>query len=153
LSQNRRQFLKSTATFASVLVLPALAGCDEDEPAGPTVNESWQSRASELEAVLHSAATGTGTKPEVHIPVATYDASTGMVVVDVPHVMEADHYITTVYIKDQDGVVLGLVEYPTPSASGESPSESFAVHDSTTQIMAYAYCNLHDNWVDAGTSV
>ncbi len=148
---NRRQFLKHAATIATVVAVPALTGCDDgEENSGPEINMAWEDRATELEATTWTA-DNPGDKPEVHLPEVTYNAGARTMTVSVPHVMEAGHYITTIYIRDQDGVVLGLQEYETPSADGDPPSVDLSLHESTTAVVAYAYCNLHQNW--AGSSV
>ena len=146
----RRDFLKHAATVATVIAVPAMTGCTEEEEQGPDLNETWEARADELEKVTWTAS-DPGTKPDVHIPVVTYNASGRTVTVSVPHVMTPEHYITTIYIRDQDGIVLGLQEYAQPSAEGDSPSVDLTLHESTTSVVAYAYCNLHDNW--AGGSI
>jgi len=143
--QTRRDFLKHASTVATVLAVPALTGCTEEDE-GPEINMAWEDRATELETVTWTAGNPGDFPPEVHIPEATYNSGARSVTVLVPHVMTAEHYISTIYIRDQDGVVLGLQEYAVPTADGEQPSIDFPLHESTTTVVAYAYCNLHDNW-------
>lgn len=151
MNHNRRDFLKHAATIATVVAVPAFTGCTtEEEESGPEINMEWEDRATALEATTWTA-DNPGVKPEVHLPEATYNADARTMTISVPHVMEAGHYITTIYIRDQDGIVLGLKEYETPSVDGDPPSVDISLHESTTAIVAYAYCNLHDNW--AGGSI
>ena len=66
------------------------------------------------------------------------------------HVMTAEHWIPTIYIRDQAGVIVGLRSYGTQAWNGDAPDGNptavFVVPQGTTQITAFAYCNLHDNW-------
>lgn len=151
MTQTRRAFLKTTATLATIATVPLLPGCDSDDEDGAPINQAWEDRAEQLEQITWTAG-NPGDKPEVHIPESTYDASARSVTVAVPHVMVADHWITTIYIRDQDGVVIGLQEYAVPTAEAESPTIDFPLPSSTTRITAYAYCNLHDNWAEDSVS-
>ena len=147
MSQNRREFLKRATTLATITAVPMLPGCIlPPYDVGPPVNDEWEDRAAELEALTWTVDDPGPHNPDPHLPVVDYDAESRTVRVKVPHVMEPDHWITTVYIRDQDGVVLELREYPAPKASEESPDVEFSLYDTTTEVVAYAYCNLHDNW-------
>ncbi len=94
---NRRHFLKHAATIATVVAVPALTGCAEEEDSGPEINMAWEDRATELEATTWTA-DDPGVKPEVHLPEVTYNAGARTMTVSVPHVMEPGHYITTIYL-------------------------------------------------------
>lgn len=140
--QSRRQFSRSAG--ALIIVLPAgciIAGDDEVE-----VNEAWEERAAMLESNGIFTADSEGKwegKAGSHVPVVTMNAS-GSVSLSTEHPMDPDHYITTHYVRNQDGIVIALYEYEP----GDSPQATFVLPPSTKEILAYQYCNLHDAWED-----
>ncbi|HJJ89516.1 MAG TPA: desulfoferrodoxin family protein [Methanocorpusculum sp.] len=77
---------------------------------------------------------------EKHTPVITKTGEGYTITVgSIAHPMEAEHYITWVALKTEDG---GLHEtYLTP---GENPE--IVINTSEKATIAYAYCNKHGLW-------
>ena len=78
---------------------------------------------------------------EKHIPVYTTDANKVFVMVgDVEHPMQAEHFIQWIAIETSSG---SQIKYLAP---GEAPAASFAMSSQDQLIAVYAYCNLHGLW-------
>eukprot|EP01060_Flectonema_neradi_P035409 TRINITY_DN650_c6_g1_i1.p1 TRINITY_DN650_c6_g1~~TRINITY_DN650_c6_g1_i1.p1 ORF type:complete len:1134 (+),score=187.87 TRINITY_DN650_c6_g1_i1:90-3491(+) len=57
------------------------------------------------------------------------------------HPMNADHFIETIFVEDQNGVVIASASLlPT---SGSSPTFEFDIPTNTTSLTPYEYCNIH----------
>jgi desulfoferrodoxin (superoxide reductase-like protein) len=67
----------------------------------------------------------------------------GAATVTVMHGMSVEHWISDIYLRNQDDIIIGYVEL-----TGEDPEARarFDLPRGTTRITAYAYCNLHDHW-------
>lgn len=104
----------------------------------------WQARADQLEAygqVLTEADPGRfPDKIAVHVPII--QIADGQVKVTLNHPMAAEHWITTVYVRDQSQRVVWLQEF-TPK---DQKAEITFPRPAATQIVAYGFCNLHDHW-------
>ena len=122
-----------------------LALCDDhDLWAGQRIDLSQASEALNLEmgGVLTSNEPGDWAgKIAGHYPIATI--ADQMVSVQVAHPMDADHYISAIYLRDADGHLLGFKSL----SPGDEPSADFFVLDPSAEYYAYAACNLHENWV------
>jgi desulfoferrodoxin (superoxide reductase-like protein) len=150
MSLDRREFLKwSAGALAVGAAAPALLACGSDDVA--PINDAWQSRADALEGQQASVYSVSDPGPWAgkegsHVPSMAVAAQ---ISVDSSHGMTKDqadtddHWITTVYVKDQDGVVIHLQEF---DGSEEVATISFAPPESTSQVTAFAYCNLHGLW-------
>jgi superoxide reductase len=151
-SIGRRAFLEQAVAAAACFTVPGwLVGCGEEDPQGAKTVEAWERRARELESkgtVLTGAAPGKWLGKEgTHVPRATFNAD-GTVTITTPHPMTAEHWISTHYIKDQDGIVVGLQELTSSRPEAKSV---FKVPAGTTKVVAYSYCNLHDHWQGSET--
>ena len=108
-------------------------------------NDAWEARAKELEGkgpIYTAAAPGKWKGKEgSHVPVATFD-SAGVTVVT-KHPMTPEHWITTHYIKNEKGTVIGLKEFNGTDAAARS---TFPLPKGTTTITVWSNCNVHDLW-------
>ncbi len=78
---------------------------------------------------------------EKHVPVYTTDNNKVFVMVgDVEHPMQPEHYIEWIAIETELGC---QIKYLTP---GEKPVASFCMSSYDKLIAVYAYCNLHGLW-------
>jgi desulfoferrodoxin (superoxide reductase-like protein) len=57
-----------------------------------------------------------------------------------------EHFIGRLYIKNQDGVVVGWKSF---TASDREAQVLFALPLGTTKVTAFAWCNLHNVWKSA----
>jgi desulfoferrodoxin (superoxide reductase-like protein) len=160
-SQTRREFFARVgAVAAGAVVLPAFvggigAGCGDDGGGGTDVNEAWEALAVTAEGtMIYDASTpwsdGTA-KAGSHVPAVALDGTAA--IVTTPHSLDSGHYITMIYLRDQDGVIVALEEFSAPSTEAESQIASFSVPAHVTSVTAYSHCNQHDVWRSASISV
>jgi desulfoferrodoxin (superoxide reductase-like protein) len=153
---SRRQILQSSAGLIGVAIAlpPAVGGClSGSQPITVERNYVWEQRASQLESGGVLTQTNPGAfagKEAAHVPQVTYDSRSQTVVVFTDHPMAKDHWITTQYIRNQDGVVIGLKEYSGGDAEARA---TFILPQGTTSITVFSYCNLHGDWTGASTDV
>ena len=145
---NRREFLAGAATVLAGGILVACGGdaVSDSGASGTTglVNQDWEDLAGMLEAegVFTVANPGIWAGKEgSHTPAAVVAGSEVTVVTT--HGMDPDHWITTLYIRDQNGVVVGLAELDASSPAGEA---TFVLPAGTTAVTPYAHCNDHGLW-------
>jgi desulfoferrodoxin (superoxide reductase-like protein) len=168
-NQSRREFVQGVLAVSAVLVVPSGIGCSsDDDVAGAIVVPEWQEVADGLEAP-NGPCCYTETSPpgpnvtnrgdaSNHLPVLTL-RNNGLVIVSLanPHPMTRGnattpaHWITTMYVRDQDGLVIGFRDFGQsqvkPQFEGRtSPTLEFAMPPGTTSVRAFSYCNLHDVW-------
>lgn len=62
-----------------------------------------------------------------------------------------EHYVSTIYVKTDTGVVAGLIEFSSSDAS--PPSVTFVLPAGTKTVTAYEYCNIHGLWASKPVSV
>jgi superoxide reductase len=141
---SRRALIRYNGLLALSVAVPASL-VDRQAQAAGGKNSAWEARAKELEAKgpTYTAADPGKWKGKEgsHAPVATFEGD--KVTIVTKHPMSAEHWITTHYIKDQKGVVIGLKEFkPTDTAA----KSSFVLPKKTTAITVYSNCNLHDLW-------
>jgi desulfoferrodoxin (superoxide reductase-like protein) len=137
------------ALGAGSQVIAACGG--EDDGPDEVGNEQWEQRAAELEgsqdAVYTNAAPGPWAGKEgSHVPSLIADGEARIETAHGQTVNEPDtedHYITTLYVRDQDGVVIHLVEL---DGTEEAPTTSFTPPEGTTEMTAFSHCNLHGLW-------
>jgi desulfoferrodoxin (superoxide reductase-like protein) len=143
-SVNRRAFMKYNGLVAITVAIPSWLR-DRQAEAASAKNDAWETRAKELEGkgpVYTAAAPGKWKGKEgSHVPVATFEG--GGVTVVTKHPMTPEHWITTHYIKNQKGVVIGLKEFQGTDPAAKS---TFPLPKGTTSITVCSYCNLHDLW-------
>ena len=78
---------------------------------------------------------------EKHIPVYTLDDNKVFVMVgDVEHPMQTEHYIQWIAIETETG---SQIKYLSPN---DNPAASFRISRQDKLIAIYAYCNLHGLW-------
>ncbi len=79
---------------------------------------------------------------EKHLPVITKQPGKVLVACgDIPHPMEANHYIMAISIQTKEGVMIKRLH------PGETPEASFCTD--SEKIIARAYCNVHGLWSDS----
>ena len=158
---NRRSILKNTGLFVACVSVPKwLTGCGEalqtvvkkDVPFNglPIFNEDWQFRGKQLEdaGVVKSRKNvpdHNSTEQELaqHLPILTF--GTDKISININHPMEPDHWITTIYCRDQHQRVFGLSEF---LSSAEKPFAEFVLPDGTTDVSAFSFCSRHLHWCE-----
>ena len=75
---------------------------------------------------------------------ATLDAAMDADAAPAPVVGTPEHYVTTIYVKTDTGVVAGLVEFVATDAA--PPSVTIVLPPGTKSATAYEYCNIHGLW-------
>lgn len=150
---DRRDFLKRTSVAAIAFAVPTWVWSTACGPAAVEKNATWEARATELEGkgtVLTKEAPGKWSeKVTPHIPAATFNKGANSVDIVVPHPMTEAHWISDVYIKNQDGIVIGFMTWEAKNYEGEAATQAkatFTLPAGTTEITTYSYCNLHDHW-------
>src|SRR5688572_26850830 len=138
-NQGRRDFLNLLGISTAVALVPWLEGCgsdaDDDSPVEP--NAEWERIAAEKEATGVYTAQQPGEwvgKEATHLPKLTFDMTAKTVTVTVGHPMTAEHWITAVYIRNEDDVVIGLKEF---LGTDLEATATFSFPASTTKITAY----------------
>ena len=140
--------------FGSLSAL-ALTGCYGDatysEDRG--IYTLWTERASRLETpyVYTRSAPGEWAGKEAsHTPnVQVYESGGALsVAATVNHVMTEEHWVSVIYFKDQNYNIFYLQELlPQDGAEdGASVQVYTTIPEGVTHVMAFAYCNKHDNW-------
>jgi superoxide reductase len=142
---SRRAALEYNGLVAISVAVPTWLIEGEAEAGGPQKNHAWEARAKELEAkgpVNTASAPGKWQGKEgAHVPSASFEAS-GVTIVT-KHPMTPEHWITTHYIKNQKGVVIGLTEF---SGTDPEAKSTFQLPKGTKALRIYSHCNLHDLW-------
>jgi superoxide reductase len=141
---SRRVALEYTGLVAVSVAVPSWLSASEAQ-AAPEKTAAWQARAKELEGkgpIYTATAPGKWKGKEgSHVPVASFEA--GQVTILTKHPMTTEHWITTHYIKNQKGDVIGLKEFAGTDPEAKS---TFPVPKGTTILTVYSHCNLHDLW-------
>ena len=146
MSLERRDFLRMIGVGVTVAVVPAsMVGCGSDDADGIATNDAWEALAATKErgGVYTTANPGKWAgKEALHVPRLSWDG-VRYLTVEAKHPMTSDHWITVIYIRNQDGIVIGLQEF-----SGTDPAAKvvFSLPNGTTGVTAFAHCNLHDDW-------
>ena len=167
-SISRRNLLGTAIASLAVSHLSACGG-ETEYLNGETVRterEAWAERANRLEKLTiyseaNPPADPEANKPAAHLPMVTIDQAAGYVNVFINHVMQPAHWITTIYFRDQDGTVFYLKELlpgDVDLGADGSPLEkgvtAFApIPKGTTQVSAFAFCNLHEHWYSGPVTV
>ena len=118
----------------------------------PAVHENiWNSVAAQLEADgfhAHCDLTERTGHEASHIPQARVTGRE--ITVWVEHEMTEQHFTNCIYIKDQDGLVIGM----THLLSQDDPAEiTFTMPVTTKTVTPYSSCALHGLWVGEGIEV
>jgi desulfoferrodoxin (superoxide reductase-like protein) len=165
-SVTRRNLLKASGFAAIAATAPAWVwGCRGESEQGPEPaqpepmkpppatggeseagNDDWEAKAAQLEKrgvfTIDNPGKWAG-KEKAHVPIIRLDQAEGKVTVFTDHPMSPAHYITTHYVKDQDGRIFGLKSFTGRDEKAESV---FRLPPGTVKITAYSDCNLHGNW-------
>ena len=145
---NRRDFLKQSGVLASLAFLPSLVGCGSNSDSDVSIDSGWETRADELEAKADIRTANKpgpwGEKVAGHLPAVAVERNSKQLTVVTAHGMSDEHYITTLYVRNQDGIVIGLKEF---SPTDTEPKAVFTYPKGTTKISVYSHCNKHDNWM------
>jgi desulfoferrodoxin (superoxide reductase-like protein) len=170
--QNRRDFLAQSGLFATAAALPAaFTGCSsEDDPPAVEPILEWEEVADSLEQNPRCCWTGDPSEvalgsPSVgaHLPEISLDTVNGRLRATVftlgdedntgqlnPHPMNAAHWITVMYVRNQDNVVVAFRDFGRAEIFADNldidPRITFDVPAGTTSLRAYAFCNLHQHW-------
>lgn len=170
--QNRREFLAQSGMLASAAALPAaLTACSsEDDPPGVQPNLEWEDTADGLEQSPLCCWTGDPAEvaqgsPSVgaHLPEISFETVNGRLRATVstlgdengtgqaaPHPMTAVHWLTVMYVRDQNNVVIYLRDFGQEQIKqqylNQNPTFTFDVPPGTTSLRAYSFCNLHQHW-------
>jgi desulfoferrodoxin (superoxide reductase-like protein) len=169
--QNRREFLAQSGMLASAAALPAaITGCSEDDSPGVEVNQEWEEIADGLEQNPRCCWTGdpdeqAAGSPSVgaHLPEISFDRVDGRLVATVftrgdedgtgqaaPHPMTTAHWLTVIYVRNQDNVVIALRDFGRSAIFQEfvdiDPRVTFDVPPGTTSLLPFSFCNLHQHW-------
>jgi len=154
MSSARRKFLDTMNEGVVTLSAVQLAACggdqtDTGEPA--EITAIWNSVAAQLEADGFHAqwdlAERTGHEAS-HIPQARVTGRE--ITVWVEHEMTERHFTNCIYIKDQDGLVIGM----THLLGQDDPAEiTFTMPVTTKKVTPYSSCALHGLWVGEGIDV
>ena len=151
---NRRELVKTMGLLLTLPVVSKLTGCKEEV----NINDEWESKVTSLEEADVLSATEPGEwegKEGSHVPEVT-DNGDGTVTLSTPHGMtppsddDAEHYIDVIYLKDQNGTVIGLAEF---TAEDEEAITTITLPAGTTQVVGYSSCNLHGLWQSESVSV
>jgi desulfoferrodoxin (superoxide reductase-like protein) len=153
---SRRGFVSYAGALALGTWLP---GCMARVGVGSDgSNADWEARAEALEgAKVYDSTTpwSDGTdKAGTHVPKVTVSGNTLLILVEHPTTVE--HYITTVYVRDQDGIIIAFVRYGAPEADSELPGvvvDPLTLDGSVTEVTVYAHCNLHNVWKAAPQAI
>jgi superoxide reductase len=141
---SRRTLIKYNGLVAFSVAVPVWL-IDRQAQAAAGKNEAWEARAKEFEGKgppYTAAEPGKWKGKEgSHVPVATFEGD--RVTIVTKHPMTPEHFITTHYIKNQKGMVIGLKEFKSTDAAAKS---TFVLPKKTTAITVYSHCNLHDLW-------
>jgi desulfoferrodoxin (superoxide reductase-like protein) len=171
-AQSRRNFLANTSAITAAVALPAaVVGCsEEDNQPSVEVNPEWEEIADGLEQSKQCCWTGDEdpappNRPTVgaHLPEIEFEEVDGRVRASVftlgdeagngqlaPHPMLREHWITTMYVRNQDGIVISLRDFGEAAIKQQfinsDPRFEFDVPAGTRWLRAYAFCNLHQHW-------
>lgn len=81
---------------------------------------------------------------EKHVPLFSTDDNKVFVMVgDVEHPMQPEHYIEWIAIETEAGMQIKYL------SAGEKPAASFCMSSQDRLVCVYAYCNLHGLWQSA----
>ncbi len=159
----RREGIKKiTFLLASISLVTTQQACEgvsefENDP----TNGYWRQRVEEIELeypTIHTQETpgndinnvSLAEKVNAHVPRLTPNGALLILEVgnaDTPHKMEDGHFISVVYLKNQDGDIVFLREInPRTFESGKFDAISLPIPPNSTELTPYALCNLHELW-------
>lgn len=63
------------------------------------------------------------------------------------HPMVLEHFVVVIFVRNQDGIVVGAYEFKAPRFDDElSPVTSFVLPRDTVEVTAFQSCNQHGLW-------
>ena len=121
----------------------------EEDDDVDTLEEEWEFRAKNYEnaAIVKSRDNPGDSSEEVvrgHIPEVTWGSD--LVAVHLDHDMSSDHFIMSIYIKDQNNKVIGFRDF-VPLMDSRA-WVAFGLPKKTSIVMAYVFCNKHLHWCE-----
>jgi desulfoferrodoxin (superoxide reductase-like protein) len=141
-------------------------GSTGGDPQRAVVVPEWQEVADGLEASnqccfsrAEPPTDPAGGAPDNHAPeLAVTDEGQAIVSLAAGHPMTESHWITTLYVRDQSGIVIGYRDFGQiglkPQFSRNYvPELRFDLPAGTTNVRAFSFCNLHSHWVGIATNV
>lgn len=153
-------FCAALLPWAPLAALALFACGNADNTRSASVVPEWQQVADGLESSAQCCwssedlPTGEGAgAPEMHLPRIALSADDVIEVsFEADPAMTAEHWITTLYVRDQDAVVIGFRDFGQSAllpqfSRNEVPSLEFPAPLRTEWVRAYSYCNLHQHWV------
>ena len=147
---SRREIIKGACTLYVTTAL-GCAGETTYTQNELTQLEVWRQRADKLETVAEYVYSAEeypeGLDAGSHVPSVTI--ANGYVTAFVDHVMEKEHWITTIYFRDQAGTVFYLREflYTEVDEGYEKGVTAYApIPEGVSEVAAFAFCNQHDHW-------
>jgi desulfoferrodoxin (superoxide reductase-like protein) len=167
--QNRREFLAQSSAITSAMALPAvLSSCASDDESRVQSNPEWEEIADGLEQNPRCCWTGDPAQTDspsvgAHLPQISIDTVDGRLVATVftfgdedntgqlrPHPMTAQHWLTTMYVRDDQNVVIALRDFGRAAIFQEfvniDPRVTFDVPPGTKWLRGFSFCNLHQHW-------
>lgn len=147
----RREFLTRSTAVTAIASLPvSLSGClNTDDKQGVQTNPQWQELTANLEAAGLYSMSNPGPwagKEAGHTPKARMVSATECEVT-VNHVTKSDHFIQYIYLKDPQGRVVAFQELQAADSTATQVKVRLALPAGVPQVIPYAFCNLHNNWV------
>jgi desulfoferrodoxin (superoxide reductase-like protein) len=152
--------LRTALLASSALAGLSLACGNADNTQSATAVPEWQQVADGLESSAQCCWSAgelpTGDDagaPEAHLPIISLlDGDILRVGFEQALSMTSEHWITTVYVRDQDGIVIGFRDFGQYQllpqfADDPVPVLEFPAPLRTEWVRAYSYCNLHQHWV------
>lgn len=148
--------LTRVATLGGFGALVTGAGCSGDTSYDVSYEPYWTYRAQRLEdyqianfEAYRTKASPNGHKVEVHDPAVS--VANNVVTAKVDHVMEIDHWITTVYLRDMDSSRVFYLKEFLPLEKDEGAEKGVTITADLPQdvnsFAAFAYCNKHELWM------
>ena len=151
---SRRQLV--AGIFVGLVTLATTMGCEGNTTYDASYEPYWTYRANRLQEYQIANFQGVRTQeypgeqdPAAHVPLVYVMDS--IVNAKINHVMERDHWITTVYFRDTEtGRVFYLKEFlPLEKDPGEERGITVQapLPDEVNQFSVFAFCNEHDLWM------
>jgi desulfoferrodoxin (superoxide reductase-like protein) len=140
------------------LSLCSSSSCVVDRPEHAVRDARLEEIAASVEAPGLSAFTATDHPEEFaskvisHVPHVTIaDGVATVTVGDEParrlHPMVLEHFVVVIFVRNQDGIVVGAEELTAPRFDDElAPVASFVLPRDTVEVTAFQSCNQHGLW-------
>jgi desulfoferrodoxin (superoxide reductase-like protein) len=135
--------------LAALVAFPARVLRAEDAPGAAIPDLEAKADKMEKTGVLTPEAPGQWAGKEgSHTPVATVSGQS--ITVITKHEMTTEHWIHAIYLRDQDGKVVGMVALKPTDAEAKG---TFSVPTGTTTVTPYSFCNKHGLWKGSTVSM